>query len=64
MPTSDLDELVSTVKQVMKETHPGLDAEFVEAVVRAEERFPEDDAEAVRAIQSALRDALGRRGAV
>lgn len=63
MSTSDFDELMGTVLQVLRETFPDLDVGFVEAVVRAEERYPESDAEAIRAIQSALREALAKQGA-
>jgi len=58
MPTTNLDELLKTVILLRKELHPDLDEVFLEAVVRAEEQFPEDDTEAVRAIQSALKTAL------
>jgi len=64
MRTTDLTELTKTVKLLRKELHPDLDAGFLEAVVRAEEENPEDDAEALRAIQAALKAVLVAKGAV
>jgi hypothetical protein len=64
MKTTDLKDLLSTVEALRKELHPDLDASFVEAVVRAEEQNPEDDAEASRAVQTALKTALAAKGVV
>lgn len=58
MPTTNLDELLKTVSLLRKELHPELDQGFIEAVIRAEEKFPEDDLEALQAIKSALKAAL------
>lgn len=62
MRTTDLKDLLKTVEQLRAELHPDLDAKFLEAVVRAEEENPEDDAEAVRVIQAALKAALTAKG--
>lgn len=62
MRTTDLKDLLKTVEQLRAELHPDLDATFLEAVVRAEEENPEDDAEAVRVIQAALKAALTAKG--
>jgi hypothetical protein len=64
MRTTDLKDLMKTVELLRTELHPDLDAAFLEAVVRAEEENPEDDAEAVRAIQVALKTVLTAKGAV
>lgn len=64
MKTTDLKDLLNTVEALRKELHPDLDASFVEAVVRAEEQNPEDDAEASRAVQTALKTALAAKGVV
>lgn len=62
MRTTDLKDLLSTVEALRNELHPDLDASFIEAVVRAEEQNPEDDAEASRAVQAALTVALAAKG--
>ena len=62
MRTTDLKDLIKTVDLLRSEIHPDLDARFLDAVVRAEEENPEDDAEAVRAIQAALRTVLATKG--
>lgn len=62
MRTSDLDELIRTVELIRATTHPELDAAFLRAVVAAEESNPEDDAQAMRDIESALRLLLSTRG--
>jgi hypothetical protein len=58
MPTTNLDELLKTVTMLGKELHPDLDQGFIEAVIRAEEKFPEDDTEALQLIRLALKAAL------
>lgn len=60
--TTDLTDLTKTVELLRKELHPDLDAAFLEAVVRAEEKNPEDDAEALREIQAALKAVLVATG--
>jgi len=62
MRTTDLKDLTNTVEKIRTDLHPDLDAAFVEAVVQAEEQNPEDDAEALRAIQVALKTALTEKG--
>ena len=64
MRTTDLKDLTKTVELLRKELHPDLDPAFLAAVVRAEEENPEDDAEALRAIESALRVVLVAKGVV
>lgn len=64
MRTTDLKDLTKTVELLRKELHPDLDEGFLEAVVRAEEENPEDDTEALRAIQAALKAVLVAKGAV
>lgn len=59
MRTTDLKELMDTVEQLRKELHPHLDAAFIRAVVRAEEQNA-DDAEALRAIDAALKQVLAK----
>lgn len=63
MKTTDLKDLLKTVEFLRKELHPELDAGFLKAVVRAEEQNPEDDAEALREIEAALRSVLAAQGA-
>jgi hypothetical protein len=63
MRTTDLQDLMSTVDVIRGEMHSDLDAHFLEAVVRAEEENPDNDAEAVRAIERALASLLERSGA-
>ena len=62
MRTTDLKDLLSTVEALREELHSDLDPSFVEAVVRAEEQNPEDDAEALRAVRAALTVALAAKG--
>jgi hypothetical protein len=62
MQTTDLKDLLKTIEQLRTELHPDLDAKFLEAVVHAEEEYPEDDTEAVRVIQAALWTALAAKG--
>jgi hypothetical protein len=64
MRTTDLRDLLSTVEALRLELHPDLDASFIEAVVRAEEQNPEDDAEASRSVQAAVAAALAAKGVV
>ena len=63
MRTTELKDLMDTVERIRHEIHPDLDGRFLEAVVRAEEANPEDDTEALRAIQAALKVALEAKGA-
>ena len=62
MQTNDLKDLLEAVEAIRKETHADLDGGFLAAVVQAEEQNPEDDAEAIKAIQEALKTALAARG--
>lgn len=62
MQTTDLKDLLETVELLRQHLHPDLDPAFLEAVIRAEEQNLEDDAEAVRAIQLALRNVLTAEG--
>ncbi len=59
---NELKDILETVEQVRATQCPELDAEFVAAVVRAEEENPEDDGGALRSIESALRIILEREG--
>jgi predicted transposase YbfD/YdcC len=54
MKTNEFDDLIRTVEQIRLKLHPELDAAFLRAVIQAEEQNPEDDAEALRAIEAAL----------
>lgn len=63
MRTTDLKELREIVDTIRRERHPELDAGFLDAVIRAEEDNPDDDAEALRAIQVALKTILSAKGA-
>lgn len=60
MLTIDLKDLLETVESIRKEIHPDLDSTFLAAVVRAEEENPEDDAEAIRRIETALKTVLAK----
>lgn len=62
MRTTDLKDLLEVVEVLRREQHPELDAGFLEAVVRAEEQNPDDEDEAIRAIQSALKAVLEAKG--
>lgn len=64
MRTNDLQDLLETVEQLRAELHPDLDAKFLKAVVHAEQENPEDDAEAVRSIEAALKAELVAKGVV
>ena len=63
MKTTDLKDLLKTVELLRKELHPELDAAFLKAVVHAEEQNPEDDGEALREIEAALKKVLAKQGA-
>ena len=58
MRTTDLADLLKAVESIRAEMHPELDRGFLEAVIEAEEANPEDDVEAIRAIEAALSTAL------
>lgn len=58
MQTADLQELLETVELLRKQLHPELNPAFLRAVVEAEEQSPEDDSEALREIEAALRALL------
>lgn len=62
MRTTNLKDLTDTVEQLRKELHPDLDSGFLRAVVRAEEQNPEDDVEALRAIETVLNQVLVAKG--
>ena len=62
MKTTDLKELLATVNCIREEIHPHLDAPFLEAVIRAEEENPENDIEAMRSIENALKVVLISKG--
>ena len=62
MRTEDLKALLEVVNSVRAELHPDLDAGFLEAVVRAQDRHLEDPVEATRAIQDALKTLLAKKG--
>jgi hypothetical protein len=62
MRASDLEEITKTVAAVRAELHPELAAEFLDAVIRAEEENPEDDEGALRVIQAALTKVLASGG--
>lgn len=63
MRTTDLTDLKKTVERLREKLHPDLQAGFLEAVVKAEEENPEDDAAALHAIQAALKAVLVAKGA-
>ena len=58
MRTTDLQDLLATVERMRRKMHPDLDRDFLQAVVQAEDTFPEDDASALNLIEAALRNAL------
>jgi hypothetical protein len=60
MRTTDLKDILATVERLRDELHPDLDPAFIQAVVRAEEENLEDDAEALRMIESALKAVLAK----
>ena len=62
MPKSELEDLLATVEALRLELHPKLDGVFLQAVVRAEEENPEDDALASQAIERALKKSLKVEG--
>ena len=61
MKTTDLKDLLRTVEERRRELYPELDATFLQAVVRAEEENPEDDVEAIRQIELALKKVLATK---
>lgn len=62
MRKTDLADLRQTVERLRDKLCPDLDAEFLDAVITAEDQNPEDDPEAVRQIQIALQATLARSG--
>lgn len=62
MRKTDLIDLLKTVEAIRAETHPDLDSAFLEAVVRAEEAYSEDEEGAVRQIETALKSLLDAKG--
>jgi hypothetical protein len=64
MQTKDLKVLLEVVNAVRAELHPDLDAGFLEAVIRAEDKHLDDPVEASRAVQDALKALLAKRGGV
>jgi hypothetical protein len=62
MKTKDLKSLLETVEGLRGKMYPELEKTFLEAVVQAEEANPEDDAEAVTAIEKALAALLKAKG--
>lgn len=63
MRTSDLAELLGVLEFVRAELKPQLDPVFVRAVAEAESRHLTSEAEAQRALEAAVREALGRGSA-
>ena len=62
MKTKDLKSLIETVDALRLEMYPDLDKSFLEAVIQAEEANPEDEGEAVAAIEKALSAVLKTKG--
>lgn len=62
MKTSDLRGLLETLEEARRDLYPDLDAEFLKAVIMAEEQNPEDEGEALRGIQVAVDTALANKG--
>jgi hypothetical protein len=58
MRTTDLKDLLKAVESIRLEIHPDISAEFLKAVVAAEEANPESHEDAIRAIETALNAAL------
>ena len=58
--TTDENDLVAVVMSVRGEIAPDADAEFLRAVVAAEEAHPDDGAAAVREIEASLAVSLAR----
>ena len=54
MRKTELDDLMTTVERIRKDTFPDLDSNFLQAVVKAEEEYPEDKDGALREIKKAL----------
>jgi hypothetical protein len=61
MKTSEIKTLLKTVKVIGAEKHPDLDADFLEAVVNAEQQNPDDDLAAQRGIELALEKVLSKK---
>lgn len=61
MRTTELKDLLKTVKAMAAERHPDVDVGFLEAVVRAEQENPDDGAAALQDIEEALQASLGRK---
>jgi hypothetical protein len=57
MKTNDITHMLDTVEEIRSRDYPDLDPGFLQAVVYAEERNP-DEQDAIRAIQLALKEAL------
>lgn len=55
MRTIDLKDILATVELMRSQRHPDLSAEFLGAVVRAEEENSEDNEGALSAIEAALK---------
>lgn len=62
MKTTNLKSLLEAVEILRSEMHPDLEKSFLEAVVQAEEASPDDDGEAVLAIEKALSALMKTRG--
>lgn len=54
MQTTDLRELKEAVEHARRTKHPDLPSDFLDAVISAEERFPEDDQAALTEIRKTL----------
>jgi ABC-type nitrate/sulfonate/bicarbonate transport system substrate-binding protein len=64
MRANDLEKITKTVATVRAELHPELAADFLDAVIRAEDENAEDDEGALRMIQAALTKVLASGGPV
>lgn len=62
MATNDFKDLKAALEQLREKRYPDLDSDFVREVLKAEQENPEDDTEALRAIESALKKALAKKG--
>jgi hypothetical protein len=61
MKKTDLRDILQAVEQTRQERCRDLSAEFVEAVIRAEEANPEDDETAMKTIEAALNATLAKQ---
>jgi hypothetical protein len=61
MKKTDLRDILQAVEQTRQERCHDLSAEFVEAVIRAEEANPEDDETAMKTIEAALNATLAKQ---